>query len=114
MKFSKKRRTMRPKRMKKQTKRRRNKMRGGARGQYRTGVIVVNNHSNEQYRIADVDGNTSVYDLKEAIQYQTGIPNYQQSLQYNGDQLYDNDTLSDYNIRGNNERISMAFLLQRR
>ena len=30
MKFSKKRRTMRPKRMKKQTKRRRNKMRGGA------------------------------------------------------------------------------------
>ena len=30
MKFSKKRRTIRPKRMKKQTKRRRNKMRGGA------------------------------------------------------------------------------------
>jgi hypothetical protein len=89
-------------------------MRGGSRGEYRTGVIVVNNQNNQQYRIADVDGNTSVYDLKEAIEYQTGIPNYQQSLQYNRTQLYDNDTLSYYNIRGNNERISMAFLLQRR
>lgn len=59
--------------------------------------IFITSHSNRT-RLAEVEPNTTILEIKDKIYDWENIPQHMQNLMYNGKYISDDKCLSDYNI----------------